>query len=264
MAGHIIAGQRFPADDGSADPQAAAALAAYAAGEGSEHAALTALAHTRLLVPVVATATEQETGRGPEAASGPDARGGPAARRQGRLSRLRREKASEMALPLLVGNDGRKAVLAFTSSQALARWRPDGRPVPVPAAEVWRAGLEEASAVVVDLAGPVTLTVEGARLAALAAGQPVPEPHEDPDLIAAAVAAVTAEPLLTGVALAAGGADCDLALRVRLAEGTEPASPDVRAAVQRAAGEIAVAAGGRLRRGLAVTVATAGKAAGTA
>jgi hypothetical protein len=45
---------KFAADDGSADPAAAAALAAFAAGTGSEHAALTALAGVRLLVPVVA------------------------------------------------------------------------------------------------------------------------------------------------------------------------------------------------------------------
>jgi hypothetical protein len=45
----------FRDDHGSADPRAAAALAAFASGEGSEHAALTTLACARLLVPVVAT-----------------------------------------------------------------------------------------------------------------------------------------------------------------------------------------------------------------
>ena len=45
---------QYPGDDGAADPAVRATLAAYAAGRGSEHAALTALAGSRLLVPVVA------------------------------------------------------------------------------------------------------------------------------------------------------------------------------------------------------------------
>ena len=53
----------FRDDDGSADPRAAAALAAFGAGLGSEHAALSALASTRLLVPIVAAQSEPE-GRG--------------------------------------------------------------------------------------------------------------------------------------------------------------------------------------------------------
>ena len=43
MAGRTLAGPRFPGDDGSAGPQVTAALAAYAAGPGSEHAVLAAL-----------------------------------------------------------------------------------------------------------------------------------------------------------------------------------------------------------------------------
>ena len=45
---------RYRADRGEADPAVAAALAAYAAGTGGEHAVLLALADSRLLVPVVA------------------------------------------------------------------------------------------------------------------------------------------------------------------------------------------------------------------
>jgi hypothetical protein len=43
---------------------------------------------------------------------------------------------------------------------------------------------------VIDVAGPAPLTVEGARLRALASKLPPPPPHEDPD-IHAEVAAVT-------------------------------------------------------------------------
>ena len=68
-----------------------------------------------------------------------------------------------MALPTLIGKDGRKAVIAFTGTVALKRWRADARPVPVPAARLWPAvAAEQADAVVIDVAGPVPLVVEGA------------------------------------------------------------------------------------------------------
>ena len=193
---------QFQGDDGAADPAVLAALAAYAAGQGSEHAALNALASSRLLVPVVAVLTEEASGDA-EAAEGIEAAEGSEteAAGDGRGSGLRREKSTEMALPTLIGRDGRAAVLAFTSLDALTRWRPDARPVAVPAARAWQAGAEEASAVVIDVAGPVPVTVDGARLAALAAGRPAPLPHQDPDVLAALHAALGGEPLIVQASL---------------------------------------------------------------
>lgn len=223
-------------DHGAADPGAAAALAAYAAGQGGEHAALTALAAARLLVPVVAVSTEP--------ADDP-ARG---------------DKASEMALPTLIGRDGRPAVLAFTCLDALARWRADARPVAVPADRVWQAGAEDASAVVIDVAGPVPLAVDGARLAALAGGRPVPFPHEDPDVLAAVTEALAREPVIAGVSLAAPVGDSDVALRVVLTADGDAAQ--LEAALRRATGTLLAAAGGRLRRGVEVAVIEAGRVSG--
>src|SRR4029077_4910792 len=73
------------------------------------------------------------------------------------------DKDSEMVLPTLIGRDGRPAVLAFTGLDALARWRPDARPVPAEADRVWRAAVADGCAVVIDVAGPVPLAVEGTR-----------------------------------------------------------------------------------------------------
>jgi hypothetical protein len=176
-AGHALHGgilgvaDRFRDDDGSADPAAAAALSAFAAGTGSEHAALLALAAARLLVPVLAEAAP--------AAAHP--RPVPAAA----------EKSSALALPTLVGHDGRRALPVFTCLEALARWQPSARPVPADSAQVWRAAAEDSCAVIIDVAGPVPLAVEGTRLAALAQGAPVPPPHEDPDIQAAVETAIT-------------------------------------------------------------------------
>ena len=181
---------QFPGDDGAADPAVLAALTAYAAGRGSEYAALNALASSRLLVPVVALLTE-EADEDIEADDSADVPG----------TGLRREKTTEMAMPTLIGRDGRSAVLAFTSLDALTRWRPDARPVAMPAARAWQAGAEEASAVVIDVAGPVPVTVEGARLAALAAGRLAPLPHQDPDVLAALHRALGSEPLIVQASL---------------------------------------------------------------
>jgi hypothetical protein len=202
----------WPAGDtGGADPAVTAILAAYAAGQAAETAVLAAVGTARLLVPVVAVLAEaNDDGT---------------------------EKETEMALPTLIGNDGRKAVIAFTGTRTITRWRADARPVPVPAPRLWPAvAAEQADAVVLDVAGPVPLVIEGARLRALAAAEPVPLPHQDPD-IRAAVAAVAAD-----FDLEPGGENADLAVTLR---ATSPG--EARAA----ADAIAAVLAPRLRRGIA-------------
>ena len=211
-----------------------AALAAYAAGRGSEHAVLAALDSARLMVPVVAVLAGEDA---PEP-------GG-----------LRREKSSEMALPTVIGSDGRAALPAFTSAASLARWRPGARPVPVPAAQVWQSGAKDASAVVIDIAGPVPFAVDGARLAALAGGRPAPVPHEDPDVVALVHALVTAEPAIAGFGLQPGRHGTDLALC--LAPGPTATQAQVRDAIERVSAGVMAGAEGRVRRGIEVALTEA-------
>lgn len=228
MSGHLNSGgQQFRDDNGAADPRLAAALAAYQAGRESEQAALTALAAARLLVPVVAVLADGSAAGG--------------------------DKNSEMVLPTLIGRDGRPAVLAFTSVDTLARWRANARPVPAEADRVCRAAVADGCAVVIDVAGPVPLAVEGARLQALAAAQPVPPAHEDPDLRAEIEAVIVAgEPVVGGFTLAPSRS-ADLAVRLRLASGDwQP--DDGQLVVNRVANSIAARLAGRLRRGVEFTV----------
>lgn len=201
-------------DTGEAEPVVSRALDAYARGAGSEHDALIAVAGSRLLVPVVAVLTET-TGAGTE-------------------------KESEMALPTLIGNDGRKAVIAFTGTETLRRWRADARPVPVPAPRVCEAALAEADALVIDVAGPAQLVIDGARLRALAARQPPPPPHEDPD-VRAAIATVT--PRFT---LEPGGQATDLVVVLQEVNDEE---------ARRVAEQIALRLSGRFHRGIEIRVA---------
>ena len=141
--------QAFPDDDGTAAAPVAAAFAAYAADRSAYPLLLAALSESRLLVPVVAVLGEV------------------AYDEQG----LAHDKTSDMATVLLTGADGRQALLAFTSMATMASWRPDARPVPVGTRDAARAALQEqAAAVVVDVAGPVTAVIEGEDLHALASG----------------------------------------------------------------------------------------------
>jgi hypothetical protein len=291
MRGLNAAESQFSADDGAADPVAAAALTAYAAGQCSEYSVLTALARSRLLVPVVAVLTEAEetpagdpVPAGDPAPAGEQAPAGDQAAGDGRAgpgqaAGLRQEKSTEMALPTLIGRDGRAAVIAFTSLDALTRWRPEARPVPVPAASVWLAGIQDASAVVIDVAGPVPVAVDGARLAALAAGRAVPMPHQDPDVLAALRSVLADEPLIAQAALTTpdqrivdgaehddagtpAPATADLALQVTLASDCDQAA--ATAAGQRIVTALLAATGGRLRRGVEVSVLQPGRRAGRA
>lgn len=205
-------GRKVTGDTGAADPAATAALEDWASGTGGEHEALTAIAAARLIVPVVALLNERNDDG--------------------------TEKETEMALPTLVGGDGRKAVIAFTGTETLARWDAGARPVPFPASRVWEYALAEADAVVIDVAGPVPLVVEGARLAALAAGGTPPPPHEDPD-VRAEIAEVT-----DGFTVEPGPPGSDFLVTLRAADAP---------AARRTAEEISarMRAGGRFRRGVA-------------
>jgi hypothetical protein len=247
--GRDVSGQRdhgerpFRDDRGAADARVAAALAAYQAGRCSEQAALAALAGARLLVPVVAVLA----GAAPRAAAVPRHPGTGADKGAGEGETA--DKGSEMMLPTLIGRDGRPALPAFTCLDALARWRADARPVPAQAGRVWRAAVDGGCAVVIDVAGPVPVAVEGTRLAALAAGRPPPPPHEDPDVRAEIEAALAGESHIAGFVLGPGtpgGAE--------LAIGLRPAPGAAGPALHRAATAIAARLGIRLRRGIQIGV----------
>lgn len=134
----------FDHDDGSADPALSEALRA-----GNQGAILAALTKARLLVPVVAMLGEVEY----------DERG------------LAHDKTSDMAVALLTGQDGRNALLAFTSTESLALWSPEARPMPAQSQLVATAAIQEgAAAIVLDVAGPASGVLETDDVRRLAAG----------------------------------------------------------------------------------------------
>lgn len=139
----------FAGDDGSLPAEVAAALEEVAAGSELE-VALAALGEARVLVPVVAVPGEVEL----------DPQG------------LARDKTSDMAAVLLTGRDGRRALLAFSHLASLRAWDPEARPVPVTFGQAAEAALAEgADALVVDVAGPLQVPVEGETLRRFARGE---------------------------------------------------------------------------------------------
>jgi hypothetical protein len=134
----------FDNDDGSADPALSRAL-----DEQDQGAILQSLTKARLLVPVVAMLGEVEH----------DERG------------VAHDKTSDMAVALLQGQDGRTALLAFTSTESLARWSPEARPMPAQAQLVATAAIQEGvAAIVLDVAGPAPAVLETDDVKRLAAG----------------------------------------------------------------------------------------------
>jgi hypothetical protein len=137
----------FEADDGAADEGLAQVLASYDVGESTDTDVLAALSGNRLIVPVTALPAEAVT----------DDDG------------VVHDKTVEMALPVLIGTDGRRALPAFTSVGALSAWNPAARPVPVPAYRAAQGAVQEDCAfLVVDPAGPVTWVADRAQVELLA------------------------------------------------------------------------------------------------
>jgi len=226
-------------------------LADFSAGQGSEQAALTALARSRLLVPVVAVPAEQIAEPGADHAGPPE----PDAPEHGG-GMPRGEKASNMAMPTLIGLDGRRAIPVFTCMASMRAWQADARPVPVPANRVWQAATAEGCAVMVDVAGPVPIAVEGARLDALARGESAPAPCSDADVHEVVADVLAAQAAIAGFELRPGGADHDLVIALTMSG--EQAGHDVAELASGIGNAVMERLGGRLRRGIAIWLGGAG------
>lgn len=127
--------QAYAGDRGEPDAAVRAALAAGDSPEGYL-AAVAALCGARLLLPIA-----------------PDPDG-------------------DLAAVQVQAADGSIGLLAFTGLDALTAWNPSARPVPCTLDEVAATAVEtRASAVLVDLAGPVPLVIEAGLIVELAQGR---------------------------------------------------------------------------------------------
>lgn len=151
-----LAPSPFPGDDGTASPDLRAVIAASLSGSGPDYLnAVVELCTARLLVPIAATATEEA-----------------AVHSTGPVERLLTvDKEADMAVVMMQAADGRTALLAFTGLDSQTAWDPTTRPTPVTLDRVAQTAVQQgASAIVVDIAGPASMVLEGDVLTELARG----------------------------------------------------------------------------------------------
>ena len=144
----------FADDDGSLHPDVAAVLR----GNSTPFDVVNALTRSRLLVPVVAVLDEADEATGAD-------------------------KDSHMASVTLINADGRSGLLAFTSTASLQSWDEQARPVPVPGLSAAQAAIAEADALIIDVAGPSQIVIDGPGLRAMAEGREWLPPIEDEAVI---------------------------------------------------------------------------------
>jgi hypothetical protein len=164
-----------------------------------------------------------------------------------------------MAMPTLIGLDGRRAIPVFTCIESMRAWQAEARPVPVPASRVWQAATAESCAVMIDVAGPVPIAIEGVRLDALARGESAPAPCSDADVHQVVSDVLAAQPAVAGFELRPGGAEYDLVIALTLSG--EPAGHDITDLATGIGNAVTERLGGRLRRGIAIWLGGAGTAA---
>lgn len=189
----------FPDDDGSA-PAALVAALELAGTDRDPHRQLLveALAASRLLVPIMAVATE----------TGTTAHG------------LTGDNGADMAMVSITAPDGSRILPVFSSVAALAAWQATARPVPVIAAQAAQAAVQEGcTSLLLDpgTAGDGGRGVGFPRsvLWAIAQGRTWIPPHEDPQLRAVLDAIAREVPAALALTPTAGTArEVDMHLRL--------------------------------------------------
>ena len=222
-AGRSLAGDdgkihNFEDDDGTADAGYLTAVAALQAGRGDEAAVVASLATARVFIPIVAQLAEEAEGQ----------------------DGLQADKQADMALVTLKAADGRTAMPAFTSAEALAAWHPKARPVAVYAARAALSAVSEgAELLVLDPGAAITFVVRRPAMWALAQQHDWIPSYTDDVLAgemrraAAAFPAVrslelhpgrgVAAQTADGSVLAGGGAGPELQVVLYLADGLDAA-----------------------------------------
>jgi hypothetical protein len=138
------------------------------------------------------------------------------------------------------GSDGRIALPAFTSLDALSRWNPQARPVPASTQRVCAGALSEgADLVVIDPAGPATVELSGAVLWALAEGRALVPLAEDGAVIGAIREASEAMDHAFSGTFLQPGADQSTDLVIQLVARAGANTAEVRNAASRLASRLA-------------------------
>ncbi|QHC66320.1 SseB family protein [Rathayibacter sp. VKM Ac-2759] len=170
-------------DDGSAPENLTRALAGFAAGETGPEAVVDALREARLLIPLIARLGEEAEG----------------------VAGLRADKSQELSIVTVAGPDGRSVLPVFSSVDAMRRWDPAARPVPVDGRRAALAAVAESTELMVlDPVSDHEFAVRRPALWAIAEGSPWRPSPEDPQVLEALRSAARAEPSVAAVEVRSG------------------------------------------------------------
>ncbi|TWE12449.1 SseB family protein [Rudaeicoccus suwonensis] len=209
--GRSLTSTGFDGDDGAADPALVAALD----DRSDEPALMRVIATARLLVPIVAAATDVDDTSG-----------------------VAVEKSTDMAVVTLTSPTGERALPVFTSVAALAQWNPEARPSPVQADRAAQAAISErCDVMVLDAAGDRPLVLRPSMVWALAQRSQWQPAHVDPHVQQAISAAVHDEPAVARVSCEAGGTPGELRVVLAVVEGLT--QPELQSVAQRIGERIA-------------------------
>lgn len=92
------------------------------------------------------------------------------------------EKTQELSVPHLEGPDGRAVAPVFSDVEAMTRWNPQARPIPVDGARAALAAASDGLALVLDPGSPGTRVFRRSALAAAATGNAYVAPFVDEDV----------------------------------------------------------------------------------
>lgn len=187
FVGKSIPESAFADDDGSPDENLTTMLEAAKAGTADRHVVQAALLQARVFVPVVAILDSEDLTE----------------------SGQRVEKDSHMATVSVQRSDGAKALLAFSSTDRMATWNNEARPVATMAPAAAQAAIDEGSvAMIVDYGHDHGFVLDGVGLSKLANQEVWANPLTDNELmskLAGALAQVGAEEGVTYEAVPGGG-----------------------------------------------------------
>ena len=184
------AGREFSKNDWAADDGTApGALSKAMKSEPLDKAAVfEALRSARLLVPLVATVGE--TGLGEHG--------------------LKVDKSADLAIVAVATPDGKTAIPAFSSVQAMSTWSNEARPVPIEAIRVALAAIGEGHERVILDAGGAAVALRRPALAALAQGFSWSPPHQSSPVQALIDGAVKTQQAISSVELFDGDPHANL------------------------------------------------------
>jgi hypothetical protein len=198
----------FAEDDGKAPAELVAAIAALQAGEAGAEQVVDQIRVARLLIPLISQLGESEIG----------AHG------------KKIDKSAELSIVTVTSPDDQESLVVFSSVDAMSRWNPASRPVPIDAIRVCLAAASQMSTrVVLDPGSDTEFVIRRPAIAKIAQQLPWIPPHQNPAVLSVISDSIsteskvlefeasTADPL----AVLAGA---ELQIRLTLEPGLEPAT----------------------------------------